>query len=186
MQFNVAQLMKEPVGAVRDYDVDEWPSRTQDLPWSRPLRGHVRLMRTNRGILAKADLRSALKAQCGRCLEDAEIPVQLQIADEYAPTIDVTTGYKLPVPDEETVFLIDEHHIVDLSEAVRQYGLVNQPIAALCKEDCAGLCPTCGENRNLGQCTCVPEPVDNRWATLQQLAIEDQKERSSHGSAPKA
>lgn len=187
VQFNVAQLLKEPVGAVRDYDVSDWPNPPQDVDWIVPITGRARLMRTNRGILVRADLDGRIKVECGRCLEEAEAPVHLQIDDEYLPTVDVTTGVKLPPPDDEAAFLIDEHHTVDLSEAVRQYGVINQPFAAVCKEDCAGLCPTCGADLNLGPCACTPETADDRWTALKQLALEDARERSSsRGSAPKA
>jgi uncharacterized protein len=80
----------------------------------------------------------------------------------------VVTGMPLPVPSPDA-FTIDAHHILDLSEAVRQYTVINIPMKPLCKPNCAGLCPQCGANRNEAPCQCPQEQGDPRWAVLQQL-----------------
>jgi uncharacterized protein len=75
----------------------------------------------------------------------------------------------MPLPDEPGAFRIDERHIIDLSEAVRQYTLLAVPMKPLCEAACAGICPTCGKNLNLGACRCPPPEGDPRWAKLQKL-----------------
>ncbi len=86
------------------------------------------------------------------------------------------------VPEEERdeALSIDEHHILDLSEVMRQALWLATPREALCRPDCDGLCPDCGENRNLGSCSCNQAPIDPRWAALQALLpVEtDSEERS--------
>ena len=79
----------------------------------------------------------------------------------------------MALPDEPGVFTIDEHNILDLGEAIRQYSVMATPAKPLCKEDCAGLCPTCGANLNNGTCGCPPQPVDHRWDALRKLAVTD-------------
>ena len=69
-------------------------------------------------------------------------------------------------------FIIDEHHVLDLSEAVRQYALVVIPMKPVCREDCAGLCPGCGCNLNREQCNCPSQPADPRWLELTKLVNE--------------
>jgi uncharacterized protein len=91
------------------------------------------------------------------------------VEEEYYPTIDLDTGAPLPAPEEETPFLIDQHHILDLREAVRQQLVLAEPMKPLCRDGCAGLCPTCGADRNAGPCTCPVADVDPRWAALTNL-----------------
>jgi uncharacterized protein len=73
---------------------------------------------------------------------------------------------------EEGAFTIDENQEIDLSEAVRQYMLLALPMKPLCREECAGLCPSCGHNLNLGPCGCPPSDIDPRFAPLTRLALD--------------
>ena len=68
------------------------------------------------------------------------------------------------------MFTIDDHHILDVSEAVRQYALTAIPLKALCSVNCAGLCQTCGKNLNEGPCQCPPRQMDSRWAKLREFS----------------
>ncbi|HCI81461.1 MAG TPA: DUF177 domain-containing protein, partial [Ktedonobacter sp.] len=88
--------------------------------------------------------------------------------ERFYPTIDIITGFPLPKPEEEDVFLINDHHEVDLTEAIRQQVLLDVPMVTLCKENCAGLCSQCGHDLNTGPCDCVP-PVDERLSVLNTL-----------------
>ena len=87
---------------------------------------------------------------------------------------------EVPDEDDDEALLIDEHHILDLSEVIRQGLWLAAPEEALCRPDCAGLCPRCGGNRNLGECNCDEASVDPRWAALQALLSDesDSQERS--------
>lgn len=185
MIFNVAQLLKAPIGTTRQYDVGEPLPATEDNPLTEPVRGHVKLVRTRRGVLVEASLSTTARLQCSRCLEDAVAPLSLQIEEEFVPTIDVNTG--LPVPplpdDDDSAFKIDEHHQLDITEAVRQYGLLEIPLQPLCRDDCAGLCPTCGKNRNDEGCECEPEAGDPRLAAFRELLDRaDDEADAPHGN----
>lgn len=172
MRYNVAQLLKGPTGAQRRYDLDE---EIRDLdPELEPLaalRGTVTLMRTSQGILATGTLRTALEGACRRCLEPCRVEVELDLQEEFYPMVRIgeVPLDDVPEEDQDEALLIDEHHILDLTEVIRQGLWLAAPMQALCRPDCAGLCPNCGGNRNLGECTCDQTPVDPRWATLQAM-----------------
>ena len=172
MRYNVAQLLKGPTGAQRRYAVDEEIGNLdQDLEPVCPLVGSVTLMRTSQGILVTGRLRTRLRVACRRCLDLAEVKVQLDLQEEFHPVVRIAEAPLDDVPDEEydEALLIDEHHILDLSEVVRQGLWLAAPMEALCRPDCAGLCPRCGGNRNLGECHCDEAAIDPRWAALQML-----------------
>lgn len=170
MQINVSQQLKSNIGTVRNYDVDTIISIEGE---DRHFRGTVRLMRTDRGILARGVFYSEIRLNCSRCLSDYNHPVGLTIEEEYFPIIDVNTGISLPEPEEPGSFTIDNHNILDLSEAIRQYTVLAIPIKHLCREDCAGLCPICGANLNETTCDCPSGVIDPRWAKLKDLAFTD-------------
>jgi uncharacterized protein len=176
MQYNVAQLLKGPTGARRRYEFqEEIRDLDPDLEPLSPLVGWVSLMRTSQGILVTGLLRTTLRMTCLRCLELADIEVQLDLEEEFYPVLhlnDVPLD-DVAEEDQDTALLIDDHHILDLREVIRQGLWLAVPMEALCRPDCAGLCPHCGGNRNLGECSCTETAVDPRWAALQVLLSSD-------------
>jgi len=171
MIFNVAQLMKEPVGAgaASTADIHEEQIQLDDsIKIIGPIDGHVRMRRVNQGLLIDGWVDLTLELECTRCLKTFEQPEHVTFEERFYPTVDVVTGMPLPSTDEDDVFSIDEHHQVDLTEAIRQAVLLSVPMVTLCQEDCAGLCTQCGHDLNLGPCNCEPE-VDARLNVLSTL-----------------
>ena len=167
MQINVSQLLQEPIGSTREYDIDEAADIIGDGKEHR-VRGECDLMRTRRGILVKCALETEAELSCGRCLNRFTTPLKIKFEEEFLPTIDVTSG--VPLPQEDTgAFMIDEHHILDLTEPARQYALMAVPMKPLCRPNCAGLCPKCGQNLNSKDCDCLTEEIDPRWSALTKL-----------------
>jgi uncharacterized protein len=156
MQVNVAQLLKDSIGSVRDYEVDGVIDVTGDGGKS-PVHSELTLTRTDRSILVKGVIESEVELTCSRCLSPFRCPLSLNFEEEFFPTTDINSGTPLPTSGDLDHFTIDEHHILDLTEALRQSLLVAIPMKPLCGEDCAGLCPTCGQNLNLGACACPPQ-----------------------------
>ncbi len=170
IQINVSQQLKAPIGTTRDYKLSEV---VDILSGNSLVQGEFRLMRTDRGILVKGTLHTETELTCSRCLSLFSCPLTLNIEEEYFPTIDVVTGASLPLPDEPDSFTIDEHNILDFTEAIHQYALLAIPMKPLCHQDCAGLCPTCGCNLNLVTCNCPSNPADSRWSELIKLVLSD-------------
>ncbi len=168
MQINVSQLLQEPIGSTREYDIDAAADIIGDGK-ERRLKGECNLMRTRRGILVRCSLDSEIELTCGRCLNSFRQPLKINFEEEFLPTIDVTSGIPLPQAEDTGAFIIDEHHIIDLTEPARQYALMAVPMKPLCRPDCAGLCPRCGKNLNQGDCACPTGEIDPRWSALTKL-----------------
>ena len=170
MQFNVAELLKEPIGATRRYTIDQRIRLPEEAPdaW---VQGEVRLLKTDRGVVAVCSLETTADCLCSRCLAPFQQPLRLVIEEEYLPTVDLLTGVRLLIPDQET-FSLDEHHVLDIQEAFRQYLLVNLPLQPLCRESCAGLCPDCGMDLNEDACVCPQRLADPRWTPLLQAVTK--------------
>lgn len=168
MQINVSQLLQEPIGSTRDYQINEVADVAGDGKGCL-VQGKVRLLRTQRSILAKCALSAEVELTCGRCLSLFRYPLTLNLEEEYLPTVDVVSGAPLPLPEEASGFTIDEHHVIDLTEVTRQYTLLAIPMKPLCHKDCAGLCQNCGHNLNQGRCDCPTQNTDPRWSELTKL-----------------
>jgi len=148
MIINVSQLLKERIGSTRSYNVDE----EENFPY----KGKVALVRTDKGLLVRGALVTVVGAVCSRCLCDFNQELPVNFDEEFL------------LQREEGDFVIDEYRQIGLSEVARQYTLLAEPMKPLCREDCAGLCPRCGRNLNVGACDCIKE-IDSRLAILASL-----------------
>ena len=167
MQHNVAQLLKEPIGATREQSIEaDIAVLDEDLELRRPLSGRVHLLRTDAGILVQGRVQTEIEVFCSRCLTRFALPLEATLEEEFRPRVDIATRRKTQGDVEDSALVIDEHHILDLWELIRQQLLLALPLHPLCRPDCAGLCPQCGKNLNEGPCECTKE-MDPRWAVLQ-------------------
>lgn len=174
MIYNVAQLLKAPVGATQIVELDnadELNLEDESVKLAGPISGRLRMRRTNQGVLVDGPVEAQVELTCGRCLDSFTLPISFDLEEQFYPTIDVITGLSLPENDDELIFPIDQNHQLDLREALRQNLLLALPMQPICKEDCAGLCPQCGKNLNEGQCNCPP-PLDERMSVLGDLLKE--------------
>lgn len=173
MIFNAAQLLKSPVGTA--YDVvldndDKLELHDDEAELAGPITGRLRLHRTNQGIFATGTVTAPIHLSCTRCLKEFDSNITFPLHEEFYPTIDVVTGAPVAPPDDpEMSFPINRRHEIDTREAIRQNLVLAMPMRALCREDCAGLCPQCGKDLNEGPCDCKTEVVDERFAPLREL-----------------
>ncbi len=170
--WNVTGLLTDAPGSDRSEiiegaAIDVGP----DLRLAGPIGGRVRLSRTNRGILAQANLHTSLALECSRCLRDVVYPVEVAIEEEALPSIDIATGR--PVSDDEPdVARLTDHHEVDLETAVREAIQLAEPIAPVCRPDCPGLCIVCGGRLDDGPHDHPDDDIDPRLAALREFRAE--------------
>ena len=175
MEFNLSQLLKEAIGATRRFEVDE-ELTLMESPLSGRVVGDVEFLRTDRGIWVTAILDSKVSCTCSRCLEECEQILHMRLEEEFLLQIDVSTGSKVKKPeDAEEYLFIGVDHVLDLTEAVRQYAELGIPIKPLCREECAGICLECGTNLNDAPCTCYNAPREGRWSALLELIPSSDK-----------
>jgi uncharacterized protein len=174
LAWTVAGLLGDEPGADRVFDVDGvMMDLGDDLELAQPIAGRVRLVRTNRGILAFADLHAALALECSRCLREIVHPVEVRLEEEYLPALDLATGRPLPIDDEPDVARLTDHHELDLEPAVRDAILLAEPIAPLCEPDCPGLCIVCGLRLDDGAHDHPGDDIDPRMEALRAFRAED-------------
>jgi uncharacterized protein len=95
--------------------------------------------------------------------------VSIDFEEEFQATVDVQTGRPLDERPDQDAFLVDSNHMLDLTEAVRQYREASREMQPLCRPDCKGLCPRCGRDLNEGECNCDSTIIDSRLVGLAAL-----------------
>ena len=124
-------------------------------------------------VAGKAHVRGMLTADvetsCSRCLEPVTRHLDIAFDDVFVDAREETTVAETEVGESD----LDESLVIggqlDMAEVIREQILLAMPEQVYCKDDCKGLCPKCGENRNLIDCNCTDDDIDPRWAALNNL-----------------
>jgi uncharacterized protein len=139
LRINVGFLAHTPIGTSRDIHF-EYPEillkpdfRLSDFS------GIARAGRTPQGILIQGNFQGKSPAECVRCLTNFELTLHATFDELYAFDERSITESELILPEDANI---------DLEPLVREYLLIEMPISPICKSDCLGLCPVCGQNRN--------------------------------------
>ncbi len=177
LTINVATLLAEPGGSVRDLAFDDLDLDLGDeLTLAAPADARFRLTRTNRGLLVEGDVRAVLADTCSRCLRPIEVALAGEIDEEALPSIDLGTGKPLDRALEPEVARLTDHHEIELESFVREAIQLAAPIAPLCRPDCPGLCPECGEELGSGPHDHGDAPIDPRLEALRSFRVDEDGE----------
>lgn len=166
MQYEYLSALSKP-GARAVCEIDDEAPEGLSHPTVGPVVGRIVLTNTGSGISARGKLRATVRLECRRCLCPVEVGLHIDVNDDCAlAQIDdprAAEGDQIPLLDGT---------VVDLSELVRQLVSLTTPPHALCSNECRGLCPQCGVDRNRVSCECRTDARDPRLSGLQQLLGE--------------
>lgn len=113
----------------------------------------------------KANVKGSFTALCARCAKELAKDFDIDFTEMLVNSTD-------DISDKDAVLLFEGHE-VDLDDIIESNILVNLSLKYLCSEDCKGLCPVCGADRNVTDCTCGQDEIDPRMAGLKNLLIDD-------------
>jgi len=177
MEFKVIELEREPIefdlalppGQV---DLGDEAKQLGDLATS----GLAEVLHEHRGpkdIVADIRLRGKFAGKfevpCARCVEPVEIPLESEFDLIFRPVVADTEPTERSITAPETEIGYYQKDSLLLEDVLREQVLLSLPVRTLCKPDCKGLCPRCGQNRNSQDCSCDEGPSDPRWEALSGL-----------------
>ena len=122
------------------------------------------------GIAVNGSITMPWTTSCRRCLTDVSGVAEISVDEIYQA--DVESEAPDVVFEVEGAFEIEGDRI-DLVPVIREHLLLELPDDQLCREECAGLCPVCGADRNTDPCDCDTSVRDERWAVLDELRFDE-------------
>ena len=175
MRVPVTDLVGHP-GRSRELSVAVPPIAFGEDPWGPTVSDVVadivlalHLDAVVEGILVRGRIGFRVELPCARCLEARTVDLEVSVAELYRDP-------ERREPDEEDdpgYDLVDDLTAIDLTTLARDALLVDLPVRVLCRDDCLGLCPVCGVDRNAGDCGHRPGAgPDPRWARLAELDLQ--------------
>lgn len=131
------------------------------------VKGKVRLSGDQVFVNGHVDARA--QVECDRCLKPVEAPVSADFALEYITGKEYESSAVAELTEAEMSVSVFDGEAIDVDEIVKEQILLAVPTRMLCREDCKGICPECGIDKNTGECRCVTNDIDPRWAALKNL-----------------
>jgi uncharacterized protein len=126
--------------------------------------------RSGHQVRLRGRITARAEVDCDRCLKAVDVPVETSFDVTYVPAADYGAEPEAAELQEEDLSLsVFDGETIDVDDLVREQVLLALPTRALCGEDCKGLCPVCGADRNQDGCNCASTEVDPRWAALKNL-----------------
>ncbi|HEY1576900.1 MAG TPA: DUF177 domain-containing protein [Terracidiphilus sp.] len=177
MEFKVSELEKEPIEfdlaiPAGHIDFGEEAEQEGNLKTS----GQAEVIHEHRGpkdiiadIRLRGDFNGKFRVPCARCVE----PVDLALAGDFDLIFRpigadaVSAERSITAPETEIGYYQKDSLL--LEDVLREQVLLSLPVRTLCKPDCKGLCPRCGQNRNSQDCSCEEGQTDLRWEALSGL-----------------
>jgi len=172
MFFNIRQLERGKMRFEKAYApgvIDFFdPQQRQTAPLISS--GTAELKEALMEIHVEGHLKTQMEVFCDRCLEPISLPIDTDFDVLYRSAEYMPTSEEVEVIDREAEVGFYEGDGLDLKDLLREQVLLALPMHQVCREDCRGICPVCGQNRNKTECGCRQElTVDDRWAGLKDL-----------------
>ncbi len=140
-----------------DFSKEEFSGQ---LPFKTPVRVEGTVAVSADVVLLRAEISFVFNGVCDRCLNSYEKEYRLTIEHILVDTLS---------NDENDDFFLLQQYLLPLDDLVLTDILLELPYKSLCREDCKGLCSSCGKDLNEGPCDCKPDTVDPRLEVLKQL-----------------
>ena len=164
LRLNVGFITNLSVGSSREFLFDFPHIHLQPDLDLKDLAGKALVTRTPQGLLIETQMHASCLAECGRCLNEFEQPLDIEFKELYNfPGREIEdTDLKLPADGK-----------IDLAPLVREYMLLEMPINPVCTPGCKGFCSICGETLTDNHHSHEEQAIDPRMAALKQLLDED-------------
>ncbi len=174
MDFKVVELEREPI----EFDLELAPGAIDfgeeaEQAGALAAVGQAEVLHEHRGpkdivadIRLKGRFAGNFQVPCARCVEPVEIPLAAEFDLIFRPAGADSDAPERSITAPETEIGYYQKDSLSLEDVLREQVLLSLPVRTLCKPDCKGLCPRCGENRNSQSCSCEVGPSDPRWEAL--------------------
>ena len=156
------------------YAPDELPLEDELLRLASEAKLEVRASKRREQVRLQGKVQAEVEVRCDRCLAPIVLPVDADFDVAYVPAeLEADAPEAAELQADDLNFAVYEGDELDIDELAREQLLLALPARQLCREDCKGLCPTCGADLNTQDCRCEQQDIDPRWAALAALKKSD-------------
>ena len=182
MYLRIEQIKNEGLYLEFEEQPDVFPVLSEminqgECNFMAPIKTALRAIRIEDMIDVQGHLNTLVRLPCGRCLKEYETPLKSRFEITYAhrppsvPADEKQAEVEISAAETGLIYFEGEH--INLQDGIQEQIILALPVRALCSINCKGLCPSCGQDLNEGDCGCDRQPVDSRFAALKDLKLND-------------
>lgn len=163
MIINLSEVLKDYGGKIQisgDVSMEDVAFLGETFSFDAPLHIEGSITNNTKSLELQAEVTGSTGVHCARCTKPMTVPVEFSLRE-------ILVQDEQAVSDDVDVIVFSGYSL-DITEIVINNFLMQVPGKYLCREDCKGLCPKCGADRNAGDCGCA-EDIDPRWAALAEI-----------------
>ncbi len=161
-----------PEGLELEFEDPEGQLVKDCFPVKCPIKARVFIRRWGINVKINGQVETVLLLSCDRCLEEFPFEIQEKIDVELQPIASLKVSHEeVRLTKEELDVIFFDGETIEVDEVIREQILLAVPMRKLCRAECRGLCPICGQNLNLKECGCKPKIKDSPFAILKKLVI---------------
>ncbi|MEO2055611.1 MAG: DUF177 domain-containing protein [Nitrospira sp.] len=170
MEIKVQDIPSEGLLLSCEEDPSLWGLEKKEVSIEGKIRVRLKAVRHNEdNVYIRGAIEAGIFSECGRCLIHYVEQVRSDFQIDYVPMPQIPLEEELILSREELEINYYEGDQIDINDEIRSQLFLTIPMRPLCKPDCLGLCPHCGENLNQKPCSCPAELPDARWAKLKNI-----------------
>lgn len=169
MRIEIDQLEGAGQKFAHAYTLDELPLEEEGARLIEAPQVQGSASRKGEEVRLRGTITARAEVECDRCLKAVPVSVETEFDVTYIPANAYESNERAELQAEDLLLSVFEGDAIDIDEVVREQLLLALSARTLCREECLGLCPTCGADRNANSCACRTEEGDPRWAALKNL-----------------
>lgn len=161
MIFSVKEALRNP-GEVYDLRLSlnmEPFEYMGSIRFTRPVQVEGTYSCYGQGIKAEGSISAVLELECDRCAQSFEMALEIPFCEQFVSS----------KTEDDDYYPIGAAQTIDILPPVQDNIISSIPIERVCREDCKGICPQCGANKNFSTCLCQPAEKENPFAVLRKL-----------------
>lgn len=169
MRIELASLAGTAGRFAHNYEPGELFLNDERMVLARSPTVSGRIVRTGRQVVVEGEVAALLEVECDRCLAPIALPVEATFKLDYVTREQYQALPAAELEEKDLALSVFDGEAIDIDEIAREQLLLTVPFHTICTDDCKGLCPVCGADRNMSPCNCNTAEIDSRWAGLKQL-----------------
>ncbi len=182
MYIRIEQIEEEGLTLEFEEKPEIFPVRSEMInqgvsKFVAPIKTALRAIRIGDMIEVKGEINTLIRLPCGRCLKAYETPLNSRFDLTYMRRIpdaqEDEEQEEVEISAEEMGLSFFQGEEINLQNGIQEQVVLAFPIKALCRENCKGLCSSCGNDLNKGDCGCDRLLPDGRFAALKNLKLDE-------------
>lgn len=169
MLIELASLERQGGKFAHSYAPGELDLNDERIKVAEPPRVSGRIQQSDAKVTVSGKVEAKLQLECDRCLKAMSVLASTEFKVEYVTPEVYQAGQAAELLDEDLTLSVFDGAVIDVDDLVREQLLLTLPAQVLCQDECKGLCPVCGGDRNLKNCNCQEADIDPRWAGLKEI-----------------